>query len=197
MEDTEISFCNFIKIVGTEKYPWILTNDIFKLFKITNKNQQETCLKHIDYLNKKTIEDEIYVNKQGLKHIIINIKPVSLECIIFLLDIPFIKALNLNIGLETVAYSEDNKHILTIQNFFSKHQSTTNYFVDDIYVLDLYFSKLKIAVECTNYTQTEDEINREEYITELLNCKIVRFNPEDPYFNIINVIKEIHDLIVT
>ena len=69
-----------------------------------------------------------------------------------------------------------------------------NYRVSPYYI-DLYFTKQRIAVECDeyghqNYTQA-DEMERQERIERMLGCQFVRFNPDDPTFEVGDVINQI------
>ena len=67
------------------------------------------------------------------------------------------------------------------------------------YRIDLYFPKHKIAVECDEfghkYRDPQYEMERENYIKEELECVFIRFNPDDPVFNIFVVINKLIRLI--
>jgi len=60
------------------------------------------------------------------------------------------------------------------------------------YRVDLYLKDLKIVIECDErghkYKQTWDENARQEEIEQTLGCKFIRFNPDDPGFNIGQVV---------
>jgi len=63
------------------------------------------------------------------------------------------------------------------------------------YRVDLYFPSLNLAIECderghSSYDKFWEEI-REDQISEALNCKFLRFNPDDSEFNVGNVINAI------
>lgn len=67
------------------------------------------------------------------------------------------------------------------------------------YRVDLYFPDYRIAVECDegghrSYTR-EEEVKRQKYIEENLDCIFVRYNPDDPAFNIGDVIHQIIALV--
>lgn len=63
------------------------------------------------------------------------------------------------------------------------------------YRIDLYIPEFKIAVECDEYNHKDrnrkKEIKREDFIKRKLNCKFIRFSPDDPNFNIGEIINEI------
>ena len=64
----------------------------------------------------------------------------------------------------------------------------------------MYFPKYKLAVECdeNNHQSYEvlDEKLRELYIKERLKCTFLRFNPDEPEFNIGEPINKILSHIV-
>lgn len=66
----------------------------------------------------------------------------------------------------------------------------------DKYRIDLYFIDYKLAIECDenrhNSKKENDEI-RQNYIESKLNCKFIRYNPEEKDFNIFKVIGEIYE----
>jgi very-short-patch-repair endonuclease len=80
-------------------------------------------------------------------------------------------------------------------NIYETQKPISNYKVD-IYFIDLYFEKSKIAIECDehghNHISPETEKTREKYIKKKLNCKFIRFNPNNKNFNIFNLIKQIN-----
>jgi hypothetical protein len=67
------------------------------------------------------------------------------------------------------------------------------------YKIDLYLSKVNIAIECDEYNHVNysesNEIKREAIIKNALGCSFVRFNPDAKKFNIGSVIKQIRDLV--
>lgn len=56
------------------------------------------------------------------------------------------------------------------------------------YRIDLYFPRLKLAVECDEYDHRDRDADlertREEYIKSALSCEFFRFNPDDKRFNV-------------
>ncbi len=75
----------------------------------------------------------------------------------------------------------------------------TQYAVGD-YKIDLYFPEYKLAIECDEFNHmnrdSEYEKSREEYIKTSLECKFIRYNPDDINFNIFNVVSRIVEFIL-
>lgn len=66
------------------------------------------------------------------------------------------------------------------------------------YRIDLYFPKHNIAVECDENHHKNNlnaDLKRQKEITEILNCKWVRFSPDDTSFNIFKTIGDIYSII--
>ena len=78
---------------------------------------------------------------------------------------------------------------------FKSENFKSQYSVDK-YRIDLYFIDYKLAIECDenshNLKKENDEI-RQNYIESKLNCKFIRYNPEEKDFNIFKVIGEIYE----
>lgn len=99
------------------------------------------------------------------------------------------------LGLNISIYLKDEtQYISIIKRSFSHIESIEQYNIG-IYYIDLYFPKLKLAVECDEkghkYYKTSSENIREDYIKKVLKCEIIRFNPSIKMFNIGDVIKDI------
>ena len=66
------------------------------------------------------------------------------------------------------------------------------------YRVDLYFIDYKLAIECDENNHDDrdatDERIREEYILSLGN-KMIRYNPNEPNFDLSNVLKQINVLL--
>ena len=71
-----------------------------------------------------------------------------------------------------------------------KHQYTILRFK-----LDLYFEDYKLAIECdeTHHKKhAAKDVEREELISDVLNCTFIRYNPTEDDFNIFTVINRIY-----
>lgn len=63
------------------------------------------------------------------------------------------------------------------------------------YRIDLYFHDYNLAVECDEFGHLDrkdyEEKERQQYLEETLKCKFIRFNPDEPNFNIFSVINQV------
>lgn len=62
------------------------------------------------------------------------------------------------------------------------------------YFVDLYFTEKKVVVECDEhheYYDRDNEIDREKYIKEILDCQFYRFRPHAEFFDISKVIYDL------
>jgi very-short-patch-repair endonuclease len=108
--------------------------------------------------------------------------------------IDFAKFLNIDI-LDIHSPCFESTNIAKIMKVFKNENIKCQYSVDNYYFIDLYFIDYNLAIECDEvehkYTKEQDII-REEYIIEKLNCHFIRFNPDIKDFDILDVISEIH-----
>ena len=74
---------------------------------------------------------------------------------------------------------------------------TIEQFVVGDYRIDLYFPDERIAIECDedNHIRYKNDPEREAFIIQILHCSFLRFNPDEPGFNIGEVIAILIDKI--
>lgn len=87
----------------------------------------------------------------------------------------------------------ENDTIGVILKAFRDEEMITQYFIDG-YRIDLYFPQYNLAVECDEAyhdNQKRKDKSRQNYITNLIGCKWVRYSPEESNFNIGDVIYQI------
>jgi very-short-patch-repair endonuclease len=91
--------------------------------------------------------------------------------------------------------SHETNYINQIIKVFGREKYITQYCIDG-YRIDLYFPKYKLAIECDeNDHKDRDkkyEKSRQNHIIDLLGATMIRFNPDDVKFNILDVISQIH-----
>jgi len=99
-------------------------------------------------------------------------------------------ALNVNIVQDT----KEQEFIGAICKAFS-HLSMEPQFRIGNYRIDLYFTSLKIAVECDERGHSDrdgsKEVARQAYIENQLGCRFLRFNPDAKDFCIYGTINEL------
>ncbi|HUY79708.1 MAG TPA: DUF559 domain-containing protein [Ktedonobacterales bacterium] len=95
---------------------------------------------------------------------------------------------------DRIAISKEQRAMRQITQAFQHIPFVRNYRVTPYYI-DLYFPNQRIAVECDEhdhrrYSEDED-MQRQERIEMALECQFVRFNPDDPTFEVGDVINQI------
>lgn len=95
---------------------------------------------------------------------------------------------------ERIVISKEQRTMQQITRSFQHVPFERNYRISPYYI-DLYFPKQRIAVECDEwghqrYSQA-DELERQQRIEAALSCRFVRFNPDDPTFEVGDVISQI------
>ena len=96
--------------------------------------------------------------------------------------------------LSPTGLSAEERTISEIMRAF-KHLISIRQFRIYRYSVDLYFPDQRIAIECDEgahrgYSR-DAENRRQQYIEEQLQCTFVRYNPDDPYFHVGDVINQI------
>jgi very-short-patch-repair endonuclease len=106
----------------------------------------------------------------------------------------------LGIDIHTRITPVEISTITQILRVFKKEKYQLQYTVNN-YRIDLYFPIRKIAIECDEHNHDgrdpEYEINRENTIKEALNCEFIRYNPNAPNFDILDIIHEIYEKLKT
>jgi hypothetical protein len=107
----------------------------------------------------------------------------------------YIVNINDNIKQINLCMPIENQTIGFIENSYKDILNVKRQFNIGKYRADLYFIDYKLVVECDEFNHTDrDEIKekiREEYILSLGN-KIIRYNPNQKYFDLSNVLREIN-----
>jgi len=94
----------------------------------------------------------------------------------------------------------ENQTIGFIENSLKGVISCKRQFSIGKYRIDLFFPEYKLAVECDEYGHKDRdplyEKIREDFILSQ-GCKLIRYNPNEPIFDLSNVIQEILTVILT
>ena len=79
-----------------------------------------------------------------------------------------------------------------IMTAFRGEQMHTQFSVGAFFI-DLYFPRIKLAVECDEHQHTvEKDAARQQYIETRLGCTFLRYTPHVPGFCVFEVINSIH-----
>jgi very-short-patch-repair endonuclease len=169
--------------------------DAKKTIKLNVREENKKCLIDIDTNYKKYGKNiqgkSLYINENGVKHLLrhskklpILIKQVANHCCI-----------SINITNDIIISKEQNE-LDKIYKVFRDDEISLQHKVGK-YFIDLYFPKYHLAIECDENDHRgrnqEDEKNREKYISEKLDCKFIRFNPDGKNYDIFELIKNIHN----
>ena len=105
------------------------------------------------------------------------------------------------LGIESIdckIISKEAKFIGCIIKAFATEVTITQYAVGK-YRVDLYFPNYNLVIECDEFGHAdrdpEKEIARQKYIEDALDAEFIRFNPDAPDFDIIEIISLIHSYI--
>jgi very-short-patch-repair endonuclease len=184
-----------IRIVDLPDGKWFAAKDICKQLGLANttmaiKPCSKDTLKQILLKSTNGDQNTNVLNTTGLKQLLSKCKSGQVEKLIKTLKGEY----DIDLRLDVIYPYFEASYISIIQNAFAHIPSQTQFFIGK-YRIDLYFPKEKIAVECDEKNHSNrnpnEEKERENYITEQLNCRFVRFNPNENCFNIGKVINQI------
>lgn len=199
---------NNVKVVGTIDKPWFRAKDVLKILGYSdNSNTLNTFIqKYIPDKYKQSYGNlvsekvtyneskEIYINKFGLERLIskstkisnLNMKEKLIE--------------NFNLNINVMHQTIEQETLTPIKNILDEIYETIPQHKVDKYKIDLYVPKLKLAIECDEFNHRhynqESEKEREDRITEELDCIFFRYNPCNKNFNLYKTIGELMKLII-
>ena len=143
------------------------------------KKFEKLGINNINLCSYKIHPNTIFINKKGLESLVIGTrKPISIK---------FAKFLNINVNQK---YPVKECEILNYIIDFLNERSIKYELQKSIgsYFLDMYLPEYNLNIEIDEYGHKdrcpEYEKNREDFIKLSLNCKILRFNPDDKNDNI-------------
>jgi len=100
-----------------------------------------------------------------------------------------------NVKCINIGMCIENQTIGFIENSFNSVLNVKRQHTIGKYRVDLYFIDYKLVIECDENNHIDRDINderiREEYIMSLGN-KIIRYNPNEPNFDLSNVLNKIN-----
>lgn len=189
-----------IKIYTVSGSVWFCAKDVAKALKYKNTNV--AIREHVESKNKSNFgilfkgdadsliqNKTIYINKAGLTTLLIASRMPN-KC-------NFINWCSTNHNIDLLVLTRLDKEQETIGQIIKVFNYKTHHtqFTVDIYRLDLYFPDDKLAIECDEFghrgRDQEYERARETHIKNKLNCKFVRYNPDEPNFSVFDVIRRI------
>lgn len=180
-----------VRIVVKDNEVWFVLSDVCKVLELRNsrsvkerlpKNSTDFCILK-DRLNRN--QKVTIINNEGLKVTIARSRSHK--------SIDFAKVIGLEVSNLSVC-SKEQETLEIISKSFSHLKQIRQYYVNG-FLVDLYFPEYKLAIECDEYNHRhipcKVEKERERKIKNLTGCKFIRFNPDEPDFNIGDVINMI------
>ena len=170
---------------------WYVLKHICKALNLKSFNTNKIPKEHLSYM---------YIPSKRFSQRVVIINEKGLQIMFSSTNKPNAKSLSIKLQLPLAIFQRKEVDILdTISRAFQNEKLIREYGVGK-YRIDLYFPKYKLAVECDennhkNYEILEEKL-RELYIKERLKCTFIRFNPDEPEFNVGGPINKILSHIV-
>lgn len=194
-----------VHVININGLLWVKTSDICNA--IGYKNHNEVTNLNISKINVKQFSDFVfrskykiqqhtkYTNKEGIEELIRKSRKLS-SYLNEILAIFNIKINTLNPFLPTKILSKEQYTLDKIIKVFKNKKYISQYTIKP-YRTDLYFTDYKLIVECDEFNHSDrnpkKEKAREIYIKQKLKCSFIRFDPDDPLFDIFEVINKIYE----
>lgn len=192
-----------IRWIGTYKEPWFIAKDIALILEY--KKPEKAVKDHID-------RKDILIWKEFKKDKEIN--AVKLQCQTKLINktgvICFLQSShkcnedfllffkdNFTVDYHIIKrLTKEEEYISNIIKTFEGEEMIQQYLVcNQKYKIDLYFPKYNLAIECDEHghkdRNPEYDYIRETEIKKEIDCKFMRFNPDDKSFNLFKFINKI------
>ena len=102
------------------------------------------------------------------------------------------------LGIKIYDYKIPHKETTTLNKILKvfKNENIIVQYQIGSYKIDLYFVDYKLAIECDEFGHSDRnnsyENKRQKYIEDNLDATVMRFNPDNPQFDILDVISDIH-----
>lgn len=176
------------KVLYEDNNTFYIASDIGKILQIKNIRSTNYLDNERQMRKIKTnggVQNKTVLTFIGLKKLLTNSR--SMKVTQFAKDLGF----DISIVVKSTIESDTLNSIITA---FECENIISQYMVGK-YRIDLYFSKYNLAIECDEKhhdKQIEEDIIRENYIKEKINCTFIRFKPYDKDFNIFKVINSIY-----
>lgn len=199
VEKIQINNNFFVRFITKETSHWFVTSDICQIIGGDTSSLRKTI--NSNFLIKEKLPDitgkrivpTLLINCDGIRQIYqksrsLNL-PILLKGLFHFVDEP-----------NKIVYAcKEVSWLRIIKESFIQFESELQYQIGN-YKIDLYFLKLQIAIECDENNHGDrsalEEKIRQQYIELHLQCQFVRFNPDEPNFNIGTVINKLLRLIL-
>ena len=182
-----------INILGTSETPFFQANQVGALIGVNNVRES---IKNFDVDKKVLLSSSTHTGTRklqfltmaGLRHFVsASRKPNAID---------LARLLGMEMFDSKVATFEATT-LSHIMKAFHGEQMRMQYAIGGFFI-DLYFPRIKLAIECDEQQHTDDkDAARQQYIETHLGCTFLRFKPHAPGFCVFKVINQIHQHILT
>ena len=179
---------NGCKIIRNEESPYVLFNakDIGKIIGLKNIRMQIKTSILITILTSGGNQKVAYITYQTLLKLLTKSRKRTIY--------EFANLIGIDIKSTSFACIEADTINCIITTF--KGEETIEQYIIDSYIVDLYFPKYKLAVECDEKQHNlskniSKDIERENKIKEILDCTFIRYKPYDKDFNMFELLNKI------
>jgi hypothetical protein len=173
-------------ILGYKDTDKVVRDHVNNKDKITYDKVKDICEKNEYKIQSKTI----LIYKRGLISLLTYCKKYDENLLLTLK-----KTYDINFDV-IKRLSKEEEYIKYILQCFEGEEMIRQYSTKSNFMIDLYFPKYKISVECDEFGHSDRNIdyetNREQTIIKELDCVFIRFNPDDKDFNIFSIINSIY-----
>jgi len=182
-----------ITIQGTYEEPLFRASDVGEILEMTNirviMKDFDSTEKVVHTIKTKGGPQQVtFLTEKGLKKLICKSrKPSAIDL-----------AKQLGINMVDIFYIPLETSLVHFLQECYPDETMIHQFSVDPYKIDLYFPNYKLAIECDEYIhifKQEDDLKRENYIKEKLNCQFIRFKQDKKNKNLSKLINQINQVI--
>jgi len=190
MDTQTINFDEFkIRHIEDNNAKWFVAKDICKILQLKNiteslKNIKKEYKKYYKIKTNGGIQNMIILNLNGLQNLLQNSRSINKHKIISAL----------NIDIDIIYDCKESSYLRIISSSFKCFSQIFQHQIGQ-YRIDLYFPEYKLAIEVDEFGHKDRchiyEQERQKYLEKYLDCKFIRFNPDEDNFNIGTIIAQI------
>jgi len=185
-----------IPIYGTHEEPLFRATDIGKVLELSNIHMSINEFDKKDEIRTMKITDSIgrkqkvnMLTKNGVCKLLCKSRKTG--------AIDISKQLGINVYNHKYECKETESITMILKTF--KGEKMEQQYRIGTYRIDLYFIEYNLCIECDEYNHMDRdmvyETERYNYISTMLKCKWIRYNPDDKNFNIFSILNEIFIII--
>ena len=189
MDTQTINFDEFkIRHIEDNNAKWFVAKDICDILELkhtmTVRIVPIICKKLGKIDTKGGKQSMLLINLDGIKKILQSCRSINKNKIISIL----------NIDINIIYDCKESSYLRIISASFKSFSQIFQHQIGQ-YRIDLYFPEYKLAIEVDEFGHKDRchiyEQERQKYLEKYLDCKFIRFNPDEDNFNIGTIIAQI------